>query len=196
MPAALAGRVRLPDASTPAARAAALRGASIFIAARNGSPLIAREAAACGIPIIAVAGSPGSYGVEHEVNGLIAQEGQPALVAACAGRLLADEPLRARLAAATSADGAGDVAERVEALYRKTAAAPPAAARARSGAADPVRLPHAHRPLAGLRDAGRRPRRRAHSSSGSARSPSPTTTPSPAASPPRRTWPSAGCRCT
>ena len=44
VPASLAGRVRLPDASTPAARAAALRGASIFIAARNGSPLIAREA--------------------------------------------------------------------------------------------------------------------------------------------------------
>ncbi len=120
MPAGLAGRVRLPDASTPAARAAALRGASIFIAARNGSPLIAREAAACGIPIVAVAGSPGSYGVEHEVSGLIAQEGQPALVAACAGRLLADEPLRARLAAAASSDGAGEVAERVEALYSKT----------------------------------------------------------------------------
>jgi hypothetical protein len=119
VPSALAGRVRLPDASTPAARAAALRGASMFIAARNGSPLIAREAAACGVPIIAVAGSPGSFGVEHEVSGLIAQEGQPALVAACAGRLLADEPLRARLAAAASPDGADVVAERVEALYSR-----------------------------------------------------------------------------
>ena len=119
VPASLAGRVRLPDASTPAARAAALRGASIFVAARNGSPLIAREAAACGIPIIAVAGTPGSYGVEHEVSGLIAQEGQPALVAACAGRLLTDQPLRERLAAAISPDGADEVAERVEALYAK-----------------------------------------------------------------------------
>jgi predicted metal-dependent phosphoesterase TrpH len=119
VPSSLAGRVRLPDASTPAARAAALRGASMFIAARNGSPLIAREAAACGVPIIAVAGSPGSFGVEHEVSGLIAQEGQPALVAACAGRLLADEPLRARLAAAASPDGADAVAERVEALYSR-----------------------------------------------------------------------------
>ena len=54
------------------------------------------------------------------MSGLIAQEGQPALVAACAGRLLADEPLRARLAAAASSDGAGEVAERVEALYFKT----------------------------------------------------------------------------
>jgi predicted metal-dependent phosphoesterase TrpH len=117
VPASMASRVRLPDASTPAARAAALRGASVFIAARNGSPLIAREAAACGVPVVAVAGSPGADGVEHEVSGLIAQEGQPALVAACAGRLLADPALREHLASAPPPDGAGEVAERVEALY-------------------------------------------------------------------------------
>jgi predicted metal-dependent phosphoesterase TrpH len=90
VPAALRGRVRLPDASTPAARATVLRGATAFIAARAGSPLIPREAAACGVPVIAVAGSQGAEDVRHEVDGLIAQTGQPALLAACAGRLLAD----------------------------------------------------------------------------------------------------------
>ncbi len=118
VPARLQGRVRLPDAATPAARAAVLRGATAFIAARAGSPLIPREAAACGVPVIAVAGSHGAEGLTHEVDGLIAQTGQPALIAACAGRLLADSTLRERLAAAARTTDPALVAERTEALYR------------------------------------------------------------------------------
>jgi hypothetical protein len=189
VPASLAGRVRLPDASTPAARAAALRGASIFIAARNGSPLIAREAAACGIPIIAVAGSPGSYGVEHEVSGLIAQEGQPALVAACAGRLLADEPLRSRRRVPATWPSSS---RRSTARLRGRAGRRPRPIRRRRSCATSTCTPSTRRtaiPRCPISS-------RARSKSASVRSPSPTTTPSRAGSPPRRTWRSAGCRCT
>jgi predicted metal-dependent phosphoesterase TrpH len=111
--------VRIRAGSTPPQRAAALRGASVFLAAEHGSPLIGAEAAASGIAIVAPAGSPASDLVEHERTGLVADPGEPAIAAAMVGRLLADADLRARLgaAAAEAAPDARQVAERVEALY-------------------------------------------------------------------------------
>jgi predicted metal-dependent phosphoesterase TrpH/glycosyltransferase involved in cell wall biosynthesis len=120
IPSAVADRVRLPNAATPAARAAALRGASVFVAAPNGSALIVREALAAGIPVIALRGSPAADAVRDDTNGLIVDEAQPALAGAAVGRLLADEPLRARLADGARAGTVEPavVAGRVEALYK------------------------------------------------------------------------------
>jgi glycosyltransferase involved in cell wall biosynthesis len=58
------------------------------------------EAMASGLPVVATA----SYGtrdiVEHEVNGLLVEEHRPDAVAAALGRVLTDDSLRRRLAAA------------------------------------------------------------------------------------------------
>jgi predicted metal-dependent phosphoesterase TrpH/glycosyltransferase involved in cell wall biosynthesis len=135
VPSALAERVRTPPAGTTAERAAALRGASVFVADAGGSALTAREAAAAGVPIVAVTGSAGAAGIEHGVDGLLAPSGEPAIVGALTGRLLADAPLRDRLAIAVRALGltasAEAAAERLERIYavprtpRRTVAEPP-----------------------------------------------------------------------
>jgi hypothetical protein len=115
------GRVHVTRVATPVARAAALRGASVFVAAGAGSPLLAREAQASGVPVVAPVGSAGAEGVEDDVSGLLAPRDVPAVVGAIVARLVDDEPLRARLgagareAAADSAPTA--VARRVGAVY-------------------------------------------------------------------------------
>jgi predicted metal-dependent phosphoesterase TrpH/glycosyltransferase involved in cell wall biosynthesis len=120
-PAHLAPRLRIADASGPAARAALLRGARLFAAATHGSALLAREAAACGVPIVALRGAPGAEGIEHERSGLLAPAEEPAHLGALIGRLLADAGLHARLAAGArelgEASSGARVAERAEAVY-------------------------------------------------------------------------------
>jgi hypothetical protein len=120
-PAGLAPRLRIADASGPAARAALLRGAHLFAAASHGSALVAREAAACGVPIVATRGTPGADGVEHERSGLLAPADEPAHLGALIGRLLADGDLQARLAAGArelgEASSGARVAERLEGVY-------------------------------------------------------------------------------
>jgi predicted metal-dependent phosphoesterase TrpH len=113
--------IRIRAGSTPAQRAAALRGASVFLAAEHGSPLLAAEAAAAGVAIVAPAGSPAGDLVEHERTGLVADAGEPAIAAAMVGRLLADDALRARLAkaSAAAAPDASQTAARAEALYEQ-----------------------------------------------------------------------------
>jgi predicted metal-dependent phosphoesterase TrpH len=113
--------VRIRGGSTPAQRAAALRGASVFLATEHGSPLLAAEAAAAAVAIVAPAGSPAADLVEHERTGLVADAGEPAIAAAMVGRLLADDALRARLAgaAADAAPDAAHAAARAEALYEQ-----------------------------------------------------------------------------
>ncbi len=121
LPAGLAGRVRVVDASTPAARASVLREAAVFVAGSTGSVLLAREAAACGVPVVAPAGSPAAAGVEADVSGLVAPAEAPAMVAALVGRLLSDPALRGRLAAgarrAAERSSAAVVARDVLAVY-------------------------------------------------------------------------------
>jgi predicted metal-dependent phosphoesterase TrpH len=113
--------VRLHSGATAAERAAAMRGASVFVAAEHGSPLVAAEAAACGIAIVAPAGSPAADVVANDRTGLIADSGEPRIAAAMVGRLLADPELRTRLGAAAG-EAARDrdadaAARRAEELY-------------------------------------------------------------------------------
>ena len=113
LPAGLAGRVRSVNGASAADRARVLREATVFVAASNGTPLLAREAASCGVPIVGLEGAPGLDGVEPEVSGLVAPADAPAVVAALVGRILHDAELRSRLAAGARVLGEETSAERV-----------------------------------------------------------------------------------
>ena len=125
-PAGLAPRLRVADASGPAARAALLRGARLFAAATHGSALVAREAAACGVPRGA-ARRARRRGRRARALGPARAAAEPAHLGALIGRLLADADLHAQLAAGARELGAASsgvhVAERVEEVYAAARAA-------------------------------------------------------------------------
>ncbi len=115
------GRVHVTRVATPVARAAALRGAAVFVAAGAGSALLAREAQACAVPVVAPAGSPAAELVDDDASGLLASREAPEVVGAVVARLLADDALRARIGAggreAAAASSPAAVGERVAAVY-------------------------------------------------------------------------------
>ena len=119
-PRPLAG-TRTARAATPAARELLLRGASMFIAARDGSRRLALEALAAGVAVAAPDDSPAHALIHPDVSGLGFAAGTPELASAVALRLLDDAPLRRRLASAgreiAEAQSFPRVAAQLEELY-------------------------------------------------------------------------------
>ena len=109
IPRDLEGRVRLETARDPAARAAILNSAAIFVPPPTGRPRLLLEASAAGA---AIAAPPGLAA-------------QPALAAAAMARLTEDDDLRARRAAEARAGAAREsfaaVAGELDSLYRRVA---------------------------------------------------------------------------
>jgi len=109
IPRDLEGRVRLETARSPAARAAILNSAGIFVPPPTGRRRLLLEASAAGA---AIAAPPG-----------LAE--QPALAAAAMARLAEDDDLRARRAAEARAGAAHEsfaaVAGQLDGLYRRVA---------------------------------------------------------------------------
>ncbi len=91
------------QADSPVERAALLAGASLLVAGEGGSLLAGAEALASGVPVVATAGAPASALVTHGDTGYVAAGDQPALVAAFAGRLLAEREERAAMSARATA---------------------------------------------------------------------------------------------
>lgn len=87
---------------------------------REGSPTVAKEAAACGVPVVATwhAGLPAI--VDDEETGLLVPERNVAALSAALGRLLADDALRRRLgrAARRKMEREYDLHAQVRALER------------------------------------------------------------------------------
>ena len=87
---------------------------------REGSPTVAKEAAACGVPVVATwhAGLPAI--VDDEETGLLVPERNVAALSAALGRLLADDALRRRLgrAARRKMEREYDLHAQVQALER------------------------------------------------------------------------------
>ena len=92
----------------------------------GGPGFVYLEAMACGLPVVACAGSGPSEAVRHDENGLLVPPNDLEALTAALRRLLTDEPLRARLAAG----GLGFVAaeadseqclRRLEAVYAEVA---------------------------------------------------------------------------
>jgi predicted metal-dependent phosphoesterase TrpH/glycosyltransferase involved in cell wall biosynthesis len=112
---------RTARASTPLARQLLLRGAAIFVAARDGSPRLALEALAAGVAIAAPDDSPARALVVPDVSGLAFAASAPELASAVALRLLADDALRTRIARAgrevAAAQAFPRVAAQLEQLY-------------------------------------------------------------------------------
>jgi predicted metal-dependent phosphoesterase TrpH/glycosyltransferase involved in cell wall biosynthesis len=112
---------RTARASTPLARQLLLRGAAIFVAARDGSPRLALEALAAGVAIAAPDDSPARALVVPDVSGLTFAASAPELASAVALRLLADDALRMRIARAgrevAAAQAFPRIAAQVEQLY-------------------------------------------------------------------------------
>ena len=84
------------------------------------------EAMACGVPVVATS-SPGTRDiVRHGVDGLLVAEHTPAAVAAALARVIADAPLRARMATAARETAAGFslpvVTDRYDAVLREALA--------------------------------------------------------------------------
>jgi predicted metal-dependent phosphoesterase TrpH len=119
-PRPLAG-TRTARAATPVARELLLRGASLFIAARDGSRRLALEALAAGVALAAPDDSPAYALIRPDVSGLGFAAGTPELASAVALRLLDDAPLRQRLASSGREIAEGQsfphVAAQLEALY-------------------------------------------------------------------------------
>jgi predicted metal-dependent phosphoesterase TrpH len=112
---------RTARAATPLARELLLRGASVFIAARDGSPRLALEALAAGVAVAAPDDSPAISLFQPDVSGLGFAAGTPELASAVALRLLDDAPLRQRLAGAgreiAAAQAFPRIAAQLEELY-------------------------------------------------------------------------------
>jgi predicted metal-dependent phosphoesterase TrpH len=112
---------RTARAATPLARELLLRGASLFIAARDGSPRLALEALAAGVAVAAPDDSPAIALIRPDVSGLGFAAGTPELASAVALRLLDDAALRQRLASAgreiAAAQAFPRVAAQLEELY-------------------------------------------------------------------------------
>jgi predicted metal-dependent phosphoesterase TrpH len=117
---------RTARVSTPAARQLLLRGAAVFIAARDGSRRLALEALAAGVAIAAPEGAPAMELVEADVSGLQFAANTPDLASAVALRLLEDVTLRQHFASAGRAVAARqafpEVAAQIETLYCELAA--------------------------------------------------------------------------
>ncbi len=95
-----ASSVQIVDAAGGAARDAALDGATIYVAHPRGSMIAALHAAAAGAVVVAVRDTAPAEHVTHERDGLLVAQGQPALLAASVGRLLANDALRHALSTA------------------------------------------------------------------------------------------------
>ncbi len=112
---------RSARAATPLARGILLRGAAIFVAARDGSPRLALEALAAGVAIAAPDDSPATALITPDASGLTFAASAPELTSAVALRLLEDTELRARLARAgreiAAAQAFPRVAAQLEELY-------------------------------------------------------------------------------
>ena len=139
------GRLHVTRAATPVARAAALRGASVFVAAGAGSALLAREAQACAVPVVAPAGSPAAELVDDDASGLLASREAPEVVGAVVARLLADDALRDRIGAGGREAAAASAPAAVGATGRRglrvgRAAPPPGRGSAAAGDGDGRRL--------------------------------------------------------
>ena len=91
--------------------------------------LVVLEAAACGLPVVAVDALALPEAVHHGVNGLLAPAGDEAALAQHMARLITDAGLRQRMGAASrhlaEEHSLEKVAAQYERLYRKVAAAPP-----------------------------------------------------------------------
>jgi predicted metal-dependent phosphoesterase TrpH len=142
---------RTARASTPAARQLLLRGAALFIGARDGSRRLALEALAAGVAVAAPEGSPAIALLEPDVSGLAFAANTPELASAVALRLLEDVALRRRLASGGRAVAATQafpvVAQQIETLYRELAARrrpEPAGARSDSDGDSPLILADLH----------------------------------------------------
>jgi predicted metal-dependent phosphoesterase TrpH len=112
---------RSARAATPLARGLLLRGAAIFVAARDGSPRLALEALAAGVAIVAPDDSPAAALITAGASGLTFEGSAPELASAVALRLLEDTDLRTRLARAgreiAAAQAFPRVAAQLEELY-------------------------------------------------------------------------------
>jgi predicted metal-dependent phosphoesterase TrpH/glycosyltransferase involved in cell wall biosynthesis len=112
---------RSARASTPLVRQLLLRGAAIFVAARDGSPRLALEALAAGVAVVAPDDSPAGSLIESGKSGLTFAAGAPELASAVALRLLTDDDLRRRLSRAgrelAGTQSFPNVAARLEQLY-------------------------------------------------------------------------------
>jgi predicted metal-dependent phosphoesterase TrpH len=121
-PRPLAG-TRSARAATPLARGLLLRGAAVFVAARDGSPRLALEALAAGVAIAAPDDSPAASLISPDASGLSFAASAPELASAVALRLLEDTALRTRLARAgreiAAAQAFPRVAAQLEELYRE-----------------------------------------------------------------------------
>jgi hypothetical protein len=108
-------------ASTPRARGPLLRGAAIFVAARDGSARLALEALAAGAAIVAPDDSPAAALLEPGQSGLTFAASAPELASAVALRLLTDGELRRELAGGgrelAAAQAFPRVAAQLEELY-------------------------------------------------------------------------------
>ncbi len=91
--------------------------------------LVVLEAAACGLPVVAVDALALPEAVHHGVNGFLAPAGDEAALAQHLARLVADDSLRRRMGAASRRLAERHSLERVaaqyERLYRQVTAAPP-----------------------------------------------------------------------
>jgi predicted metal-dependent phosphoesterase TrpH/glycosyltransferase involved in cell wall biosynthesis len=119
-PRPLAG-TRSARAGTPLARGLLLRGAAVFVAARDGSPRLALEALAAGVAIAAPDDSPAASLISPDASGLTFAANAPELASAVALRLLEDTELRTTLARAgreiAAAQAFPRVAAQLEELY-------------------------------------------------------------------------------
>ncbi len=88
----------------------------------DGSPLVVAEANLAGVPVVATTAGGLPDRVRPEVDGLLVPPGDPAALAHALARLLADAPLRSRLAGAGRARSAREshpaMVDRLCALYR------------------------------------------------------------------------------
>jgi predicted metal-dependent phosphoesterase TrpH len=127
--------IRVVRAGSAAVRADHLGRAALLVAGEGGTVSVGAEALAAGLPVVATAEAPAATLLVHGETGFVAASDQPELVAAYAGRLLAEAAERRAVgaravAASRSADSlAADSAE----LYASVARIRPETAGSTAG---------------------------------------------------------------
>ncbi|MFC4455905.1 glycosyltransferase [Deinococcus sonorensis] len=126
LPCDFMGRQSVPEIQQWMAQASLLCVPSVT--AQNGDteglPTVVLEAQACGLPVVATEHAGIPEAVQHEVNGLVVPERDPAQLAAALTRLLTDAPLRQRFGQAARREvvrrfDAGNQVRVLEQLYTR-----------------------------------------------------------------------------